>query len=94
VPVEALRDLIGLVRAIRVAKRKAGAETLRRIDAVGAELVAAYELAVSSTPGTLGMRAAWWRAEQAARSVGDLVAMTDGAEEIVSAARARVAKGR
>jgi hypothetical protein len=90
VPVDALRDLIGLVRAIRAAKSTAAPAVLARIDSVGAELVAAYELAVSSTPGTLGMRAAWVRAEEATRAAGDLVSMTDGAEEIVTAARARV----
>ena len=94
VPVDALRDLIGLVRAIRAAKAKAPAAVLEHIDRVGAELVAAYELAVSSTPGTLGMRAAWVRAEEATRAVGDLVTMTDGAEEIVTAARARVTRAR
>jgi hypothetical protein len=94
VPVDALRDLIGLVRAIRAAKAKAPAAMLAQIDKVGAELVAAYDLAVSSTPGTLGMRAASVQAEEATRAVSDLVTMTDGAEEIVTAARARVTRAR
>jgi hypothetical protein len=40
------------------------------------------------------MRAAWVRAEEATRAAGNLVTMTDGAEEIVTAARARVSRAR
>ena len=41
-------------------------------------------------PDTVGGRAAWAKAERAAREVGDLVAVWDSAEPIIKAACARV----
>jgi hypothetical protein len=96
-PFEEVRDLIGLARSIYLAAKAQGAGRLqlRRIESVGRELLDAYELALTSTPGTIGMRAAWVRAEDACRAVAGLVTMTDGAEPVVRAAMHRVrARGK
>lgn len=95
-PFEAVRDLLGIVRAMYAARRLAGAGRveLARIAAVGRDLRRAYDLAASVGPGTLGHRAAWARAEDAARRVGDLVDALTPAEPIVTAAQARISGAR
>jgi hypothetical protein len=60
-PFEAVRDLLGIVRAMYVAARarRASRAELAKIAAIGRELSEAIELAVSSREGTVGSRAAW-----------------------------------
>lgn len=91
-PAEAVRDLLGLVRAIHAAAiaRGAGPLDLRRIAAVEHDLEEAHGMGVSYPPNTIGGRSAFIRAEEAARRVADIVGMLDGAEPLVTAARARV----
>lgn len=91
-PLDEVRDLLGLVRAIYAAQkaRGAGRIVLKRIADVGRELDEARALAVESEPGTVGHRAAWARAERATLAAGDLVSLTDGAQPIVRAAVERV----
>ncbi len=62
----------------------------RQIASVAAELRAAYELALTCTPGTMGYHAAWSRAEEATRKVGDLVDCVTPLEPVLLAATARV----
>ena len=91
-PFEAVRDLRGVVRAIYAAAKEAGASKreLERIANVGADLSAAFALAVETRPGTIGRAAAWKRAEEATRRVGDFVDALTPAEPLVAAARSRV----
>ena len=91
-PFRAVRDLIGLLRAMHAAarERNAGARVLAHIERVGRELRDAYDLAVATRPDTVGRRAAWARAEKATREVGDLVSLTDEFQPIVLAACKRV----
>lgn len=89
-----LRELIGVVRAIRLAaeERDAGALVVARARAVELDLEAAYELAAESRQGTVGHRAAWARADRAVLAAGRLVEAIDAAEPIVRAACGRVTR--
>jgi len=91
----AVRDLVGIVRAMYAAAKLAGAgpRELQRIERVGRDLAAALMLAQRSGPGTIGYSAAWKRAEDAAKRAGDLVDALTPAEPLVHAARARIAGG-
>ena len=95
-PFDAVRDLLGVVRALWGAAKAGGAgrAELERIAAVGKELREALALAVSTRPGTIGHTAAWRRAEDATLRVGDLVNALAPAEPVVVAARARVVGAR
>ncbi|HVY49432.1 MAG TPA: hypothetical protein VHB21_26250 [Minicystis sp.] len=95
-PAEAVRDLLGLVRAMYAAAKAAGAPSaeLRRVERIGASLHKALELAATTTPGSLGHAAAWRRAEEATEAVGDLVDALTPAAPIVTAARLRVSGAR
>ena len=90
-PVEAIRDLLGIVRAVYEAEKRGGASKalLARIERVGRLLHNAVALA-GSAPGTMGHRAAWEQAEEGARRAADLVDMLTPAEPIVKAAMGRV----
>ncbi len=91
-PLHAMRDLLGLVRAMhRAAKANgAGALELARFERVGRDLTAALELGRKSAPGTMDHRAAWERAERATLATADLVTGLDSAEPIVKAAASAV----
>lgn len=89
-PLEAVRDLLGVARAIYAAtpaREKARRAALAR---VGEDLRVALELAAESSPGTVGERAAWARAERACEAIGRFVGVADAAEPIVRAAMRRV----
>ncbi len=88
IPIHALRDLLGLVRAMfRAAKATgAGRAELAPFERVGRELRAAVRLASSGRPGTAAYTKAREHAERAALGVGDLVGCLDSAEPIVRAA--------
>jgi hypothetical protein len=94
-PAEAVRDLIGIVRALYLVAKQSGAgrSDLMRIERVGRDLATALLLARRSPPGTIGQSAAWKRAEEAALRAGDLVNALTPAEPLLQAARARVAGG-
>ena|GEM_PF-2950401 len=92
-PAAAVRDLIGIVRAMYVVAKLAGAgkNELARIERVGRDLSAALELAIRSGPDTIGYSAAWKKAEDASRRACDLVDALTPAEPLVHAARSRIA---
>lgn len=70
-PLEALRDLLGLVRSLFAAwKPSQGPIELEELRDIGKELAAALKLAKSTQPNTIGHRAAWSRAEAATRTIG------------------------
>lgn len=81
-PFTPVRDLLGLVRVIYAAAKTGGAGMvhLARIEKIGTDLKIAIELAAESSPGTVGHRAAWAKAEGATARVGDLVDMLTPAE--------------
>ncbi len=91
-PLEAVRDLLGLVRSIYAAAKDAGAgrAELARIARVGAALTSSIDLAATTRPGTVGHEAAWRRAEEATRRVADLVDALTPAEPLIAAASERV----
>ena len=89
-PFAAVRDLLGILRALWLATDEAHLMRRKQIASVAGELRAAYELALTSTPGTMGYRAAWSRAEEATRKVGDLVDCVTPLEPVLLAATARV----
>lgn len=91
-PFDAVRDLLGVVRALYLAARARGATLpeLNRIHRVGRELREALDLAKRSGGSDSGLAEAWQRAEAASRSVSALVGPLDAAEPMVSAARKRV----
>jgi hypothetical protein len=91
-PFEAVRDLIGILRAMyRAAKANgAGARRLAELRQVGLELRHAIELALEYAPNTLGHAAAWERAELATRGLGNLIDCTTPLEPTIAAAVERV----
>jgi len=92
-PFAAVRDLLGILRALWLSTDEAHLMRRKQITAVAGELRTAYELALMSTPGTMGYHAAWERAEEATRRVGDLVDCVTPLEPLVRAATARVVNG-
>jgi len=91
-PAAAVRDLVGIVRAMYVAAKLSGAgkNELVRIERVGRDLADALELANRSGPNTIGYSAAWKKAEDASRRAGDLVDALTPAEPLLHAARSRI----
>ncbi len=91
-PAEAVRDLLGIVRALYAAAKQSGAgkTELANIAKVGKDLADALRLGLETKPGTMGHRAAWERAELATRRAGDLVDSLTPAEPMMIAARGRV----
>ena len=91
-PFEAVRDLLGILRAMYAAAKLQGAgrRRLLAIRLVGKELGAAVDLALEHEPGTLGHAAAWQRAERATSRLADLVDCTTPLEPTLEAAAQRV----
>jgi hypothetical protein len=92
IPLEALRDLIGVCRALYAAWSMAGAGPieLEELLQVGKDLREAYSLARNTPPNTLGHRAAWSRAETATQRLGHLVSDLERLQPVVAAATKRV----
>lgn len=90
-PVEAIRDLLGLVRALYLAERARGAGRgeLERITSAGRLLQRALDLA-HHPPRSIDHAAAWDHADMAVRMMGDLVSCFTRAEPVVKAATGRV----
>jgi hypothetical protein len=75
-PIENVRDLLGIVRALYLAWGKDGPEVAarrRELVAIGLDLRKAIELAEKGGPGSLGNSAAWDRAERATKALGLIV---------------------
>jgi hypothetical protein len=91
-PFEAVRDLIGILRALYAAERGARARPVRvaEIARIGRELRIAVDLALAHGAGTLGHAAAWGRAERATAALGDLVDCTTPLSPTLAAAARRV----
>lgn len=95
-PAGPVRDLLGVVRAMRAAalERGAGARDLAHHDGVIWELETAFARAAEAPPGSAAEEAATERAERAARRVADLVRLIDSAGDLVRAAARRVGARR
>lgn len=93
-PLEAVRDLLGLMRALYAARRRAGAGAveLEALARAGKDLQEALSLAATSKPGTVGHAAAWKRAEDAMQLAGSLDALAMPAEPVVREAVGRVVR--
>ena len=91
-PFEAVRDLVGILRALYAAdKARGGSERrLSEIRRVALELRRATDLALEHEPGRTGHRAAWERAERATLHLADLVDVTTPLEPTLMAAGERV----
>ena len=91
-PLEAVRDLLGIVRAVYgEAKRNGvGKAELERIAAIGQELSDAIDLASTTDAGTIGHRAAIERAEEAMTNASELMDAVTRAEPVLLAASDRV----
>jgi hypothetical protein len=77
IPVESLRDLLGLARAIYATLATMGpahADQLFRLRGIGYQLALALERASQGGPGTFPHRCAWLIAEKAVQDLGDLIA--------------------
>jgi len=92
IPVEALRDLLGICRALYAAWTKScvGPIELEELACIGKDLVKALELAKATRLNTVGHRAAWSRAEDATRRLGLLVSSVEPLQPAVQAATERV----
>lgn len=91
-PLEAVRDLLGIVRALYGSRRaaRAGRHELERIARVGKELADAIDLAATARPGSVGYRAACAHAEHAALDAGGLIDLMTPAAPLMCAAQSRV----
>jgi hypothetical protein len=95
-PFEAVRDLLGILRAMYAADKAKGVgeRRLAGIEDVARELRRAVDLALDYEVGTLGHAAAWERAERATLALADLVDVTTPAEPLLRAAGERVLQPR
>jgi hypothetical protein len=91
-PLEAVRDLLGIVRAMYAAAKREGApeERLSELVEIGKQLRGATDLARRTEPDTNGHRAAWMRAEEACKRLGALVTLQESAVPMVAAAASRL----
>lgn len=91
IPLEALRDLVGICRALYAAWRaeRVGPIELEELAGIGKDLNDALRMARKTEPGTLGHRAAWSRAEEATRKLGHLVGKLEPLHPTLEAAAAR-----
>ena len=91
-PLEAVRDLLGITRALFAARKHdhAPAAELEELKAIGSALSRAIELARKTEPNTVGHRAAWDKAEMATERLMRVVSATMTAGPLVEAAVVRV----
>jgi hypothetical protein len=92
IPLEALRDLLGVVRALYAAWSASGEGPieLEALRSIGKDLASALELAGKTRPDTVGHRAAWGRAEDATKRLCELVADVERLQPTIEAGAARV----
>lgn len=94
-PVETVRDLLGVTRALYAAIQAMGpgySDQLFRLRGIGFQLNLALEKAEKGGPGTLHHRSAWLIAEKAVEDLGVLVDGSLPARMLVISAGERVLK--
>ncbi len=86
-PRDAVRDLLGICRALYASRRAEGATTdeLSKLAEAGALLVDALDLA-RTQPVTVGHRAAWAKAERGTAMLLELLATSDSSSAALVAA--------
>jgi hypothetical protein len=95
-PLHAVRDLIGIVRAMYFAWQERGVaqDKLDELVHVGRELREALGLAARTEPDTVGHRAAWSRAERATASLCAMVGAEEPLRPAVVVAAKRAGRGK
>lgn len=90
-PVEALRDLLGIVRSLYAAglENKGHPIELETLRHIGTELASALTLATTCEPMSLGHVSAWNRAERATKMLCELVAESMPLRPLLDTAVAR-----
>lgn len=92
--VEAVRDLLGIARAVYVARKREGAlDALPELEEIGNKVALAVKLG-RGDPDTLGHRAAWTHAQDAASRLMRLLTGEARLASTVDAAVARVRRDR
>ena len=76
-PLESVRDLLGIVRAM-YGTNKSNQPRRQALAMAGREPKRAMELALANAPGTPGHRVAWDLAEGAMRVIGEQYSHSDG----------------
>jgi hypothetical protein len=91
IPLEALRDLLAIVRALFAAglQNKGQPIDLEALREIGSDLATALDLAARCEPDTLGHVAAWNRAERATKALGELIDRAMPLRPVLDAAVAR-----
>jgi hypothetical protein len=91
-PLEAVRDLLGIARALYATRKREFASTpeLAELAEIGTKLTRALRLARKSSPDTLGHRAAWIQAEDACARLMRLLSLETPAAAVVEAAVVRI----
>jgi hypothetical protein len=91
-PLDAIRDLLGLARALYVARKEQGATPaeLAKIRQAGRCLSAALETVKICRIGSTVYASAWRSAERGAELMGELIGEETPAKPMVSAATRRV----
>jgi hypothetical protein len=96
-PREAVRDLLGITRALYRAERAKPTPDracLDRLVVIGGHYRLALELGMKHGPDTMGGRAALSWAEKATAALGELVAESEMIAPAVAATAARLRRGR
>jgi hypothetical protein len=89
-PLEAVRDLLGIARAMYAARQREGAlVALPELAEIGQKLKLALKLG-QGDPETMGHRAAWTHAEEATGRLMKLITAATLAAPIVEAAAVRL----
>jgi hypothetical protein len=94
-PVEVVRDLLGIARAMYAAFQSMGPEYqthLHKLSGIGYQLQLALEKAKQGGPGTFAMRSAWLISEKAAADLASLVDKYMPAQVLIRATGERLAK--
>jgi hypothetical protein len=94
-PVEVVRDLLGIARAMYAAFQSMGAEYethLLKLRGIGYQLQLSLEKAKQGGPGTFPHRSAWLIAEKAAADLGALVDKYMPAQLLIKATGERLSK--
>lgn len=91
-PLEALRDLIGICRGVYLAWKAQGMGPIEldELASIGRELRAALALAKKTEVNTVGHRAAWSRAEAATQRLGHLIGALEPLKPTIAAATRRL----
>jgi hypothetical protein len=96
-PLDALRDLIALCRALYVTFRGMGKgydTQLHQLAQIGAKLSRALDKAQKGGPGTWNHRTAWLMAEEATKELGQVVDVYLPAKAVITASGERLLKKR